>query len=373
MRTVGAGWGVLLLLLAVVSHADERGGTRNFAVSEQASLREHGIGLSNADLIRFLAEGVPLPEGRQMPAEPREKSELAVYAMAILAAERERAAVEILAEVAAYRPPPGVALLLDYDMSQTDPQSRREFRAKAIEILRYNALVGLGLIGDLRAAPVVRDAFAREQNRSARIQFALALGSLGDAAGIDYLAATIAEGERREAAASARAFYLLTGEDFGLTDHTSVRNRRRLAPEYRKWWAANRGAFQPDPERVHARRTARNTARPFEPRTTRDLIKVSTYYLDLENRMKSREARERLALAGRALNRDLTAMIEDPYEDLDIRQEAMNWFYEFNRSDARSTLRKLLKDENPEVRDKAAFLLEQAEEDAAMVRARSGR
>jgi hypothetical protein len=45
-------------------------------------------------------------------------------------------------------------------------------------------------------------------------------------------------------------------------------------------------------------------------------------------------------------------------EDIDVRIEALNWFYEANRADSRAFLKKLRKDENPEIVDKANALLD---------------
>jgi hypothetical protein len=51
----------------------------------------------------------------------------------------------------------------------------------------------------------------------------------------------------------------------------------------------------------------------------------------------------------------------DELEDLNIRLEAMNWYYEFNRAAARDAFKRLRRDPNPEVSDKAKSLLEKIE------------
>jgi hypothetical protein len=55
--------------------------------------------------------------------------------------------------------------------------------------------------------------------------------------------------------------------------------------------------------------------------------------------------------------------MNDDSEDIDVRAEAMNWYYEFNKTDARKALRGLRKASDPEIADKANALLEQIEID----------
>jgi hypothetical protein len=328
-------------------------------------LAAFGVSADAASLIRFLRDGFPpTTDLARLPEQPAERSQLAVDAMAELARLRAREAVGVLSSIAMLQFPPGVARLVEMDLARTAPESRNKFRDRAAQLLRYNAVNALGLIGDPAAIEPVRAAFQAEPNTNARIQFSLALASLGDASAMDFIVKVIQQGQRKEAAAAARVFYLTTGQDFGLGPYTSVKRRTALARQYRDWWRANRGRFQPDPSTVHARRMQPDTPVAFEPRSTRDLLQLASYYFDFENRLQSRDARARLAAAGKSINRDLERIAQDENEDINIRMEALNWYYEANRSESRKLLRSVRGCDDPEVADKAQSLLELIESPA---------
>lgn len=328
-------------------------------------LAAHGMGTTPAELVRFLESGLPSGLNRQnLPEKPAEKSQLAIDAMAQLAKLRSREALPVLTQIAVGQPPQGVAQLLDYDVARTSPEGRTEFRNKALRLLRFNAVNALGFIGDPQALPAVREAFRAERSSPARIQYALSMATLGDPAGIDFLVDVILQENRRESAAAAKAFYMITSQDFGYTENTALRARRTKARKYRDWWAENGKGFQPDPAAIIKRRTATVLPPEFEPRNTRDLLKLATYYTDFENKLGTRDARDRLAQSGKAINGDLQKIAMDPMEDLDVRMEAINWFFQANRTDSESFLKKLRRDENPEIVDRAESFLQQIEQDA---------
>lgn len=328
--------------------------------TEQARrLAAFGISSEAGDLVAFLENGFPAQTDlSRLPEQPAERSQLAVDAMAELGRQRAREAVPVLSSIATLQFPPGVTRLMEMDLARTAPESRNLFRDRAAQLLRYNAVNALGLIGDPASIEAVRQAFASEINTNARIQFSLALACLGDPSAMDFIVKVIQEGQRKEAAAAAKVFYLTTGQDFGLGPYTAARRRASLARQYRDWWRANRGRFRPDPAAVLARRMQPDTPVAFEPRTTRDLLKMASYYFDFENRMQSRDARARLAAAGKSINRDLERIAQDENEDINIRMEALNWYYEANRADSRKLLRSLRNSADPEVADKAQSLLE---------------
>src|SRR5690606_27432500 len=103
----------------------------------------------------------------------------------------------------------------------------------------------------------------------------------------------------------------------------------------------------------------------YEPRTLRDYLNVASYYFDFNNKANSVEVREKLRQAGTSLNSDYMKIASDPNEDLNIRIEAMNWYFEANRSDPLNFRKNLRKDENPEIRDKAQTVLDQIAEEKA--------
>ncbi len=333
---------------------------------EGAALRGHGIGLTNRDLVTFLEKGFPRNlDAARMPERPQEKSQLAVYAMARLAQAKATEAVPVLVSIAAMNLPEGVAGLVRIDVNQTSPGSREDFRQKAIRILQFNAINALGIIGDPLALPVVRAAFANESSPGARIQYAITMAALGDAGGTDALVGIIQAANRRESAAAARAFYIITGQDFGFTENTPIRARKTRAAAYAQWWQANRMSFRPDREAVAARRIEPVKMPAFQPRSTRDLLKLSAFYFDFSNRFRTFEARDRISQAGRTMNPDLLRIMNDPMEDLDVRMEAMNWYFEFNRTESRKVFQRLRRDENPEIAEKARVLIDDADKRSA--------
>lgn len=333
---------------------------------EVAELRNHGVSLEPSSLQQLLEKGIPEAVlQRGLPDKPHEKSQLAVYAMARLATAKHADAVPVLIGIAALNPPPGVESLLRIDTQNTSPENRDEFRRRALKLLQFNAINALGLIGDTAALPIMRAAFNEERHPAARIQHAISMANLGDPGGVDFLVQVIQMANRRESAAAARAFYIITGQDFGYTENTALKMRGPKAREYANWWRGNRAAFQVDRDAVSKRRLEAPPMPTFQPRNTRDLVKLSAFYFDFNNQFRTFEARRQLEQGGKSHNDDLLRLMNDEAEDLDVRLEAMNWFYEFNRAEARRALRRLRSDENPEVVDKANSLLEQVESDAA--------
>jgi hypothetical protein len=324
-------------------------------------LRACGIGLSPEELIEFLNRGISDP-GR-LPDEPEEKSQLVIDAMAKLAQAKAQAAVPVIQRIASLELPGGARQMVDIDLQRTAPDGREDFRGRALRLLQYNAVNALSLIGDKASLPLIRSIFKAETSAAARVQYAICLASLGDASGVDFLVDIIQRENRRESAAAARAFTIITGQDFGYSEKTPVRARRSRAAMYNQWWAANKREFRPEITGVNQRRSEPVTAAVYHPRNTRDLLKLAANYFDFQNATKSVEARAALKEAGNSLNGELERIAQDVNEDLDVRMEAMNWYYEANRSGAKSLMKRLKKDENPEISDKAETLLDQIEED----------
>lgn len=331
-------------------------------VDPQRALETHGVNGASKDLIAFLERGISKDKVGRLPKEPTEKCQLAIDAMARLAKARSRESVPVLIQIASTQLPQGVELLLDIDLGKTSPESRPEYRETALRLLQFNAVNALGLIGDPQGGEIVRAVFARETNPAARIQHALSMGCLGDPAGLDFLIEQIELLNRRESAAAARVFTMVTGQDFGYTENTALRARRPKARQYREWWKQNRAQFAVNPDEVIKRRLEPKTPLAYQPRTPRDLLKLAACYFDFDNSLGSKDARKRIKDSGPAMNSELQRLASDPMEDLDVRMEAMNWYYEINRTDARNLMTKLRRDENSEIVDKAVTLLEQIED-----------
>lgn len=330
--------------------------------SDEYELKVNGISATPESCLQLLRDGLPPHvDPQKLAPTPPEKTQLAVDAMAIIAKGRFQPAAETLLSIARQDFPKGVQQLMDIDLRATSPENRELFRVRATEILQYNAINALGFLGDKRALPVVTSVFEAETRTAPKIQHALTLASLGDARGLDYLVEVINLQNRRESVAAAKAFALITGQDFGYTEQTPIKKRRQIARAYQRWWEENKKTFRPESKTVIARRLAPEAAQAYEPRTTRDLLKLSSQYFDVQNKPRVIAARERLAAAGAALNPDLEKLMFDEMEDLNIRLEAMNWYYEINRERAKDVFKRLRKDANPEVTDKASALLEKIE------------
>ncbi len=324
-------------------------------------LTSHEIGTSEQQLISFLKNG--LSKMTNLPERPVEKSQLVIDAMATLARMRSTDAVPVLIQIARFDTTVGAFRVVEYDVTKTSPQARDEFRLRAYRLIQYNAINALGLIGDPRAADLVRAIIQQEKEAGAQIQYSLCLASLGDPTGIDYLVNLINLQNRRESAAAAKAFYYITGKSFGYTEDSPVRARKALAGQYTQWWQQNRGSFRVNPDAVRERRLDPDDQMRYAPRSTRDLLKLAANYFDFNNKLGSAEARKKIADAGASLNQEFEQIATDPMEDLDVRMEALNWYFAANRSDPLDILRKLRRDENPEIADKANTLLEQIAEE----------
>ena len=326
-----------------------------------AELRQCGVSLDAQGLIAFLQQGVP--DAVRLPEEPQEKCQLVIDAMAKLAQAKATEAGPVLQRIASVDLPAGVKQMLDVDLRNTAPDGREDFKNRALLLLQYNAVNALSLIGDRSSLPLLRNIFKTETNPAARVQYAICLASLGDASGVDALVEIIQRLNRRESAAAARAFMIITGQDFGYTEHTPVKARRSRAGMYNQWWSSNRRDFRPDVAAVNQRRVEPVSGTVYQPRSTRDLLKLAANYFDFNNATKSVEARQALKDGGTSMNGELERIAQDTNEDLDVRMEAMNWYFEANRSDSKSLMKRLKRDENPEIVDKANTLLDQIEDE----------
>lgn len=331
-------------------------------------LQAHGIGLSENELLTFLKNG--LPSTQDLPDRPPEKSQLVIDAMARLATMKSKTAVPVIMQIARFDRNIGAFKVVEYDVSKSSLQSRDDFRLRAYRLIQYNAITALGVIGDPQARELIRTILQQETAPGAQIQYAISLALLSDSSGIDHLVNLINLQNRRESAAAARAFYFITGQDFGYTDATPIRLRRTLPASYAQWWAQNRATFQPNPVAIDKRRKENPKLTILSARSARDVLKLAANYFDFNNELGTASAREQLHKAGRAWNSEFEKIANDPNEDLDVRMEAMNWYFEANRADPLGIFRKLRRDENPEIVDKANTLLQQIAEEEAIRSAR---
>jgi hypothetical protein len=369
-RWLAGFWGLAVLWHGLAAEAQSNRGTRTRparatpapeatvepepaqSIADLELLKSAGVATSGAGLLQLLDKG---PKARLR--KEVEGGQLAVEAMARLAELRYKAAVPTLARIAAGDLPDGVQALLQKDLEDVSPRSRGEFEDKARRILRLNAVTALGWIGDQRGLEAVRRAMSAEPSTAMRLQIAQSLAFLGDPSGMDFVVQVIGKGSRRESAAAAAVYKVVTGQDFGIGEYTPVRLRRSRAPQYTRHWSSIRQGFVPDRSAMEKRRSELGRPARYTPRTTADYLKLAADYLDMNDARGSRAAREYLARAGSSLNGELQRIASDPNEDLDVRMEAMNWLFQNQRERAYPFLRSLRRDENPEIVDKAESLL----------------
>lgn len=321
------------------------------------------IAADEISLITFLEKG--LPSYDNLPREPVEKSQLIIDAMAKLAELKSEKAVQLLIKIASFDKSVGAFNIVEHDVRNTSPQSQDTFRRQAYRLVQFNAVIALGIIGNPEAVPTVRRILMAETTPASALQYALVLGQLGSAEGLPVLVQVIQQQNRKESAAAAKAFYIITGKDFGYTENTPIRGRREKAALYSQWLNQVSGTLAIDKNKVNERMSEPAKILRYEPRTLRDYLNVASYYFDFNNKANSVEVREKLRQAGTSLNKEYMSIASDPNEDLNIRIEAMNWYFEANRSDPLNFLKNLRKDENPEIRDKAQTVMDQIAEEKA--------
>jgi hypothetical protein len=323
------------------------------SIADLELLQLAGVGASAETLLNLLEKGPAAAIPREV-----EGGQLAVEAMARLAELKHRPAVPTLSRVATGKMPAGVVALIQRDMTQISPRSRVQAEDNGVKILRINAVTALGWIGDPRGLESIRSAINAEPNTVIRLQMAQSLALLGDSGGMDFVAQVISKGSnRREVAAAASVYKVVTGSDFGISEQTPIRLRKSRATQYARHWASIRETFRPDRDAVIQRRKQVGNVPRYTPRSTADYLKLAADYLDIDDSRGARSAREYLAQAGSSLNAELQRIAADPLEDLDVRMEALNWLFQNQRERAYPFLRSLRRDENPEVADKAQSLL----------------
>ncbi len=322
-----------------------------------------GLPTSSDEILKWMSTGLDAAHSlKNDPALPREKAQLGVDAISLLGMRQYAAAVPALAEIAAGKIPSGIAQLIEMDMMSIVSDEREPYRIRTVHILSYNAVVSLGLIGDTRAVPVVMAAFRAEESPSAKVQYAMALASLDCLEGVDWIVSAIGSDDKKISTVAAHYFYVITGQDFGLTPVSSLARRKTLSSKYASWWKSNRDSFRFDQLMIMQRRKAPIGQNHIDDGTLRGRLRICSQYADSSSFSRSKKYREELYSAGTKLNGDLENIIMNRDEDVDIRMEALNTYYEINRSNSqsRAAMRKFLEKaatlRDNEVAEKARLL-----------------
>jgi hypothetical protein len=355
-------FGLLLWLACTVSAVGE-----NRALIEE-TLRRHGVSVEPAGLAAFLQDGWKAAKPpATLPDDPPEKTTLLIDTWTLLALRHEEMTrlPEVQARLATLALryatadfPPAVLSMLDDDMKTLDPKSAPQTRTLRMEYLQYNGMVALSLFGEaspntLAAARKIYDA---ETRPIVRVSYAQTLIMLGDLSPLDDLLAEVAKGNRDSSVAAAQSLSVLLGKPFALNANMAVEPRAEAAKEIVSWWkkegveARRKGNLRVSREAVLERAFYQPPARHPVLRTVRDLLRASSDKTDVTDQRGSRTAMSRLRAAGPALLDELSPIVTNPREDLDIRSEAILWYTQLEKpAKVKRQLKKLTKDPNPEI------------------------
>ena len=139
--------------------------------------------------------------------------------------------------------------------------------------------------------------------------------------------------------------------DFGYSSSSPVKLRRKLAGDYAKWREESLTAFELDAQAAIRRRLDPPPKPQIVPDSVRNLVALASDYLDFSNQRGSRSASDKLDAMGGDLAKRLKPVMFDPMEDLLVRIEAIRRYVKLRGKKAKGDLKKLCKDENPEIVD----------------------
>ena len=331
-------------------------------------LMRHGVGEDTGSMVRFLERGFPreaTPGG--LPRHPLLKSEVISMAMMTLGDRRGQEAVPVLERIAKRDNPAGVRAIIDQDFEQVPMEGRAEQVALMERALSLNAIAALGHIGDERAAPTVLEVMRKESGTAFTTRGAMALGRMGRSDGLPAVVLLASDYESNDSAEAFRTIYYLTGRNYGYNEFTAMARRRVLVQQLNEW-------FEKEGKDVEVRRTdvqRRSQAPPrreaIDPTSLRGALRESMNMRSFDARYEARVVLERIA---EDRFDDLRAIVEDPYEDLDIRRAAMTWLGAVDARRARSIIRRQRNDENETIAEFARSMERDLDEAIAFERRR---
>ena len=336
--------------------------------SEPPSNREifHSLGVQPdpENLVRYLKRGLPADSAGKMPPGANiPYTQTAINAMEMISRKQYKPAVPVLIDIARGNFPPGVASLVNIDCRSISRSQQEDKRETYHDVLRYNAVNSLGLIGDPRALPVLEEVFSESDREMFKIRAALGLACLDSGLRIPYLVKTIRDDNRGLAILAADALSLITGMDLDYDRYTPVSRREKTVEKVEEWWENNKEIFRPNGEEIIQRRLNPPVEPQIAPRSVRELLILASQYSDFSNRVDNLDARERLSAMGQSIIPELRPICLDENEDLNLRMEALRRFARLTKEDGMDVLKKARKDENPEISELADNLIEQIKEE----------
>jgi HEAT repeat protein len=321
-------------------------------------LLSHGINTDAESLQRFLESGFPESAmARGLPSRPTVKSEVVNTALQELGYLQSRSAVPVLVKMLEGQTPPGADRIIMRDVEILPLEQAQERRELTAKILRLNAIVALGLIGDKSAADAIRACMDREVGGDFVSEGAIALALLEDPRGLQPLLGLAKRVSQQSLRATYATVFYITGRNYGVTEETSIARRKDIEKQFEQWLATEGASFKPSRADVLRRRSIGYIIPPPPMDSLRGLLKGSRTKDSYDTRYA---ARQRLQMIAQGARPELEQIATDPMEDIDIRRAAMDWLAAANPKEARSTIRSIARrDENPDIRERAEVLLDE--------------
>jgi len=324
-------------------------------------LKNMGVSTAPADLVAFIENGPSRPLDPQKLAENAIPfTQLLIMAMQELAEIQYAPAVPVLIRTASGDFPRGQTAFIDYDCRDLPPSSQEGKKKTYQQFLIFNAINALGLIGDPSALPTLKEVFDSSSAEYMKINAALAMASLDYGGGVSYIVKKTREKNRALAAESCRALSAITGLELDYAPYTPVVRRERTIARVNKWWEQNKNTFRPNGEEIRKRRLSKVTPIPPRLSSMRELVMAAANYDDVDNKLMSLDAREKLASMGVTILPHLLPFCTDPEENLNIRMEALRHYVQLgNAEEVNAVLKKAKKDKNPEIKELVRTLYDQ--------------
>lgn len=341
--------------------AQEELGIQRLASADKPARMEvlltHGINTDSASILAFLETGFPEATLRRgLPEQPEQKTTVANLAIQELGFLQEKAAVPLLLKIVKGEVTPGITNVLQRD-TESLPLATSETATTYLQnILRFNSIVALGLIGD----PAVTEDLYADVNKESDLAFALegsiALALLGDARSLEQVSQRLQTAQPSRMHTGFQAVFFLTGRNYDVSQFASLAKRQQALAEFQRWFSENKSTWKPERESILRRRETGLVVTTPELGTTRGALRATKEFGNYDKRYTGRTF---LKNRGDENWEEYKQISLDPLEELDIRIAAMEWYAASAPKEAKKDFKKLEeKDENPSIRDKARSLLE---------------
>jgi len=327
--------------------------------SSEEILRSAGLSPEPEKLVEFLEKGSLADlELSDLTEKGIPATQLLISAIQEISVKQYKPAVPQLIQIAKGNFSPGQKTLINYDCETVSPSSQQTKRKNLNNLLQYNAINALGLLRDSRAVPVLQELYAESPPGTFKINICLALACLDQKDGMEYLVKLVQDKNRKLAAQAASSISLITNMEIDYNAYTPIIRRKKTIKQIKEWWKTKGKTFEPEGEEIVKRRLNMPPKLPPSLRSVRELVKAASNYGDLDNKMRSLDAREKLSALGATVLPQLKPVCLDEKEDLNIRMEAIRRYSRLSsRGGAEELLKQTKRDDNPEISSLSKDLL----------------